>query len=72
MLGVAGLVLPFLQGWLFLALGILILSVDLPFFARIVCWLENRLPSGKQLMRRLRARLGRHKKDLPDCSPKDM
>ncbi|MEM5788354.1 MAG: hypothetical protein AAGU11_13650 [Syntrophobacteraceae bacterium] len=38
-LGVAGLVLPVLQGFFFLTLGIITLSRDIPFLAR----LENRL-----------------------------
>ena len=30
-LGLVGLVVPILQGWLFLALGAMLLSVDVPF-----------------------------------------
>jgi hypothetical protein len=46
-LGVAGLFLPILQGWLFLALGVLLLSVDIPVFNRLVCRIGNRFP-GRQ------------------------
>lgn len=44
LLGFLGLFLPILQGWLFLALGALFLSVDLPFFNRMVLWIEKRFP----------------------------
>jgi uncharacterized membrane protein YbaN (DUF454 family) len=34
-LGVAGLGLPVLQGWLFILMGIWLLAEDFPFFARL-------------------------------------
>ena len=40
LLGIPGLILPILQGWLFLALGALLLSMDVPFFDRLVRWIE--------------------------------
>jgi hypothetical protein len=54
LLGIAGLVLPVLQGWLFLALGSLLLSVDLPFFERPVQWLEKRIPQIQNPLERVR------------------
>ena len=48
LIGIPGLVLPILQGWLFLALGALLLSIDIPFFDRMVLFLENRLPPIKK------------------------
>ncbi|MFP3868662.1 MAG: hypothetical protein ACLFUU_10980 [Desulfobacteraceae bacterium] len=54
LLGIPGLVLPILQGWLFLALGALLLSVDLPFFERLVLWIEKRVPRVKKPLERLR------------------
>lgn len=57
LIGVAGLVLPILQGWLFLALGALLLAPDLPIFARLVCWVERRFPFLRAAIRRFRARL---------------
>jgi uncharacterized membrane protein YbaN (DUF454 family) len=33
-LGLAGLVLPVLQGWLFIGIGAVLLSPDVPVFAR--------------------------------------
>lgn len=54
MLGMAGMVLPVLQGWLFLALGALVLSVDIPIFDRLVRWIENRVPQVKKPLERLR------------------
>jgi len=55
MLGIPGLVLPILQGWLFLALGALLLSVDIPFFDRLVQWLEERVPRIKKPLERVRS-----------------
>jgi len=54
LLGIPGLVLPILQGWLFLALGALLLSVDVPFFDRLVRWIEERVPPVKKPVERLR------------------
>jgi uncharacterized protein len=71
LLGLAGLVLPILQGWLFLALGGMILSVDIPFFKKIACWLEAHVPGGEKLMDRLRSKFHKHGKDLPDCTQKN-
>ncbi len=54
MLGVPGLILPILQGWLFLAMGALLLSIDIPFFDRLVQWIENRIPMVKKPLERFR------------------
>ena len=54
LLGIPGLVLPILQGWLFLALGALLLSVDVPFFDRLVRWIEQKVPPVKKPVERLR------------------
>jgi uncharacterized protein len=54
LLGIPGLVLPILQGWLFLALGALLLSVDVPFFDRLVHWIEERVPVVKKPLERVR------------------
>lgn len=53
-LGISGLALPILQGWLFLALGALILSVDLPVFERVVRRLEEKVPLVKKPVESLR------------------
>jgi uncharacterized membrane protein YbaN (DUF454 family) len=54
LLGIPGLVLPILQGWLFLALGALLLSIDIPWFERVVLWIENRVPPIKKPLERIR------------------
>ena len=56
--GLAGLVLPILQGWLFIALGALLLARDVPIFARSVCWAERRFPRLRGLTEEWRRRLG--------------
>ena len=57
-LGIAGLVLPILQGWLFIALAALLLAPDVPIFARLLNWIEHRFPALRHPIRRVRARLG--------------
>jgi uncharacterized membrane protein YbaN (DUF454 family) len=61
-LGLAGIFLPILQGWLFLTLGILLLSVDIPVVKRAVCWIENRFPRFGRVLERARRLLGRDAK----------
>jgi uncharacterized protein len=58
LVGLAGLVLPVLQGWLFIAIGALLLAPDVPIFARLVAWVEQRFPSVRGALRRWRKRLG--------------
>ena len=53
-LGFAGIFLPILQGWLFLALGFLLLSVDIPVVKRMVCSLEQRYPRVGKVLERAR------------------
>jgi hypothetical protein len=57
-MGMPSLLLPILPGWVFLALGLLLLSVDLPFFERLVQWLEKRVPWIKEPVERQRQSLG--------------
>ena len=55
LLGLAGLVLPVLQGWLFLAMGVIVLSRDIPLFAQIEHRITARFPRAGRLVNRLRA-----------------
>jgi uncharacterized membrane protein YbaN (DUF454 family) len=59
-LGIAGLVLPILQGWLFIALAALLLAPDVPVFARLLHWIEKRFPVLRHPLQRVRARFGHH------------
>ncbi len=59
LLGVVGLVLPVLQGWILIAVGALLLAPDVPLFTRLVAWIERRVPAVGGTLRRLRRRLGR-------------
>ena len=52
-LGVVGVVLPLLQGWLFLAMGALLLSKDVPVFGRMVAWISQRFPSVDRTIKRI-------------------
>ena len=55
-LGLAGLVLPFLQGILFLAIGALLLSPDIKFFAKIENYISRRAPRVGRAIKRLKKR----------------
>ncbi len=67
LLGVVGLVLPVLQGWLFIGLGALLLAPDVPVFARMLCWVETRFPSLRGALKAMRRRLGQRAE--PPCRP---
>jgi len=59
LLGVAGLFLPILQGWLFLALGALVLSKDVPLFNRFYTWITRRFPKTVTLIEHFKRKLPR-------------
>ena len=61
-LGIVGLALPILQGWLLIAIGALLLAPDVPFFARLVAWIERRAPVLREPLRRWRERFGQHRR----------
>jgi uncharacterized protein len=54
LLGVIGLFLPVLQGWLFMGLGVVMLARDLPLFVRIIDWITDRYPGFGRVLQRLR------------------
>jgi uncharacterized membrane protein YbaN (DUF454 family) len=56
-LGLLGLVFPVLQGWLFLALGAILLSKDLPLFNRMLGRIKSRFPGIGRAAERLRKQL---------------
>jgi uncharacterized membrane protein YbaN (DUF454 family) len=56
-LGVIGLFLPILQGWLLIAIGALLLAPDIAFFAYLAERIEHRVPGLGAPLRRWRARL---------------
>ncbi|MCK9275752.1 MAG: hypothetical protein M0P57_11760 [Syntrophales bacterium] len=43
-LGIAGFIFPILQGWLFVAIGAILLSRDIPLFRRLIKWIDHRFP----------------------------
>jgi uncharacterized membrane protein YbaN (DUF454 family) len=57
LLGFLGLVFPILQGWLFIALGAILLSRDLPVFNRVLNQIKGRFPGIGQAADRLRKQL---------------
>jgi uncharacterized membrane protein YbaN (DUF454 family) len=52
--GLAGLVLPILQGWLFLIFGLLLLSKDVPFIRKVLRRLETRFPKITRIRSRVK------------------
>lgn len=71
MLGLAGLFLPFLQGWLFLVLGIFLLAPHIKFFGLAACWIHRRFPRMRYRIARLRKKLGLRGKESDPCTPTD-
>jgi uncharacterized membrane protein YbaN (DUF454 family) len=52
--GVAGLVLPILPGWVFIAWGCVTLAPDVPFFARVLDRVAHRVPPLRAAIERVR------------------
>jgi hypothetical protein len=53
-LGVTGLILPILPGWIFIALGAVTLAPDVPFFARLLDQVAKRVPPLRGAIERVR------------------
>ena len=51
--GVAGLVLPILPGWVFIAWGAITLAPDIPFFARVLKHIAHKVPQLQPTIDRL-------------------
>ncbi len=60
-LGVVGLILPILQGWLFIAIGVVLLSRDVPFFRKCVAMLEQRFPRFARILKDAVGRFSRER-----------
>ncbi len=59
LLGIAGLILPAMPGWIFIALAVLLLADDVPVFRRLIQTIETRLPVARGVLHRARGWLGR-------------
>lgn len=70
-LGLLGLVLPILQGLLFLAIGLVLLAPDIPLFHRMFCWVEIRFPKTRDTFHKVRRFTERMGKSVPPCMPDD-
>lgn len=53
-IGVAGLVLPILPGWPFIAWGLITLAPDVPVFARLLGLVEDKVPRLRPIIERVR------------------
>ena len=54
LLGLAGLVLPILPGWIFIAWGVVTLAPDVPFFGRLLDRVAHRVPPLRAAIERVR------------------
>lgn len=66
-LGMAGIILPVLPGWIFIALGVLLLADDIPVFRRLIEKVEHKWPQTRGTLRKARAWLGHRQHPEPDC-----
>jgi hypothetical protein len=55
-LGVAGLILPILPGWFFLAWGAVILAPDVPLFSRLLDRVAHRVPQLRAAIEKARGK----------------
>ncbi|MCX6993915.1 MAG: hypothetical protein NT011_12345 [Kiritimatiellaeota bacterium] len=53
-IGVAGLILPVLPGWLFLGAGALVLAPHVRLFRRFAAWIHVRFPALRAHLRKFR------------------
>jgi uncharacterized protein len=70
-LGLLGLVLPVLQGLLFLAIGLVLLAPDIPLFHKMFCWVEIHYPKTRETFHKVRLFTERLGKSVPPCMPDD-
>ena len=60
LIGLPGLILPIIPGTVLILAGIIILSADLPFFDRIIVWIEKRYPKLGRAIKKARKTLRKH------------
>lgn len=53
-IGLVGVVTPFLPGWIFLAIGMLLLSRSVPVFEKWLMQLEQRVPACRPHLHKVR------------------
>lgn len=68
LLGIIGLLMPILPGWLFLIPGAVMLGFDVPKMVRLLGHLELRFPRFSGLLGAIRQRLHRYHTG-EDCEP---
>lgn len=52
LLGVAGIVLPILPGWIFVFVGLVVLTKHAPWAGRLLEWFKRRHPKARELIDR--------------------
>ncbi len=66
-IGVIGLILPILPGWLFFASGAVCLSPESTFFRKFVCKIQKWFPWLRGPLDKYRTWLGKHGQEPPTC-----
>jgi uncharacterized membrane protein YbaN (DUF454 family) len=66
--GLIGFILPVVSGWAFIFAGVVILASDIPFFARLICFVEKRIPFVQRLISRMHQKLN-NQRPKPSCPP---
>jgi len=68
-IGVAGLILPVIPGWLFLGAGALLLAPHVRLFHRFSAWIHARFPALRAQLRKFRS--GKPPRTPSSCPPPD-
>lgn len=68
-LAVVGSLLPILQGWLFLAAALFILSPDIPLFRKWFCALKRKYPKARGGMERWQRWMEKRGVRIEECPP---
>ena len=68
LVGIVGLLMPILPGWLFLIPGAVLLGLDIPTMVRFLVHLEERYPAHGRFLGAIRRRLHRYHTG-EDCEP---
>jgi uncharacterized membrane protein YbaN (DUF454 family) len=66
-LSITGFIFPVIPGFVFLIPGAILLTPDIPFFGRIICWTRKRYPSTQKKMEQIEKICRWMGTDLPDC-----
>ncbi len=67
LVGFSGIVFPIIPGFVFFILGAILLSPEIPFLGRMICWTKERFPSTQKALGWVQKVSGKMGTDLPEC-----